>query len=432
MKILVLGSGGREHALALGALKSSLVDKVYLHPGNAGLFLSAGLLPLFSAPAKSDSREALAARARELKIDLVVIGPENLLAQGYADFFLKQGFKVIGPGQKAAELESSKAFAKAFMEQYGIPTAPYFAASTLDDAEQFINEASFSLVIKADELAQGKGVIVTETKEEAREAVWSLMSSDSKFSVKSKKVVLERRLRGYEVSAIALVDGESFYILGYAQDYKRAFDGDQGPNTGGMGAQLRSLNWPSPSIKQQTEMIFKKTLHGLKDRGLPYQGFVFLGLMIEDDRAYLLEYNVRSGDPETQVLIPSLKIDFGVLLSHVAEKTLHKIGHHNIPDQCFVHVVLASGGYPDVEGHGLKLGRPILVPDDLQNSKDVTLFYAGVSQDGDGSLLNKGGRVLGITASGETVALARAKAYAAMQEIKLEGSFYRRDIGQEP
>ena len=430
MKLLILGSGGREHALALGGLKSSLITHVYVHPGNAGLFLSHGILPLFSVslsvPLRHDSKEIVAARAHELKIDLVVIGPENLLAQGYADYLSEQGFKVIGPGKEAAQLESSKGFAKAFMEQYGIPTAPYLSTNSRREAEQFIEEAAFSIVVKADELAQGKGVIVTDTKAEAKAAVCSLLSG--RKSVKSQKLVLERRLKGYEISSIALVDGDSFFILGYAQDYKRAFDSDLGPNTGGMGAQL-DPNWPPPSIQRQAEAIFQKSLNGLKDRGLAYQGFMFLGLMIENDQAFLLEYNVRSGDPETQVLIPSLNIDLGLLFLHVTEKTLHQLNHHNIPDQCFVHVVLASGGYPDVDGQGLDLDRPLFIPVEVADSDQVIIYFAGVDRKVDGGLMNKGGRVLGLTACGANVPEAREKVYNALEKIKLEGSFYRKDIG---
>ncbi|MBI2520163.1 MAG: phosphoribosylamine--glycine ligase [Bdellovibrio sp.] len=427
MKALVLGSGGREHALALGLRKSSLISDVYVHPGNAGLFLSGGLSPLFSLSPAHDSKEGVAIRARELNVDLVVIGPENLLAQGYADFLSAQGFKVIGPSQAAAQLESSKGFAKAFMEQYGIPTATYFTTQSQSDAEQFIDKAPFSIVVKADELAQGKGVIVTDSKAEAKAAVWSLLCDKKNFN--SEKLVLERRLRGYETSAIALVDGDSFYILGYAQDYKRAFDSDQGPNTGGMGAVLRP-NWPGASIQRQSEEIFQKTLDGLKDRGLSYQGFMFLGLMIEDDQVFLLEYNVRSGDPETQVLIPNLKVDLGVLFVHVLEKKLHKLTH-NTPEQCFVHVVLASGGYPDIAGRGLNLKHPISIPHDLKTSDQVTVYYAGVGMGGDGRLVNKGGRVLGLTACGRNTQEAREKVYDALTKIKLDGSFYRTDIGQE-
>ena len=310
------------------------------------------------------------------------------------------------------------------MEQYGIPTAPYFTTSSLSEAEQFIDKAPFSIVVKADELAQGKGVIVTDTKAEAKAAVWALLS-DNKI-IKSEKLVLERRLKGYEISTIALVDGDSFYILGYAQDYKRAFDSDLGPNTGGMGAQLRP-NWPSPSIQQQTEEIFRKSINGLKDRGLSYQGFMFLGLLIEDDQAFLLEYNVRSGDPETQVLIPSLKLDLGMLFWHVTEKTLHKLGHHNNPDQCFVHVVLASGGYPDVEGKGMILGKSI----SPISAEQVSVYYAGVAKGTDGGLVNKGGRVLGLTACGQNMREAREKVYGALTKIKLDGSFYRKDIGRD-
>lgn len=427
MNVLVLGSGGREHCLAWSLTKSVSVKKVFVHPGNAGIFEDKNIHALENA----QSLEDILVRAKANSISLIVIGPENLLEEGYADFFRSKGFDVVGPNKEAAVLESSKSYAKSFMQKYSITTASYAVAHSFFEACKIIQASKHLLVLKADELAQGKGVVVAESELDALEAARNFMANPE-YLVQSKKLVIEQRLNGPEISAIALVDGKNYKILGYAQDHKRALDNDEGPNTGGMGVAMYK-HWPEASIKEQITKMFDQTLHGLAQEKLMFQGFLFLGVLVEKGKAHLLEYNVRSGDPETQVIFPYLinqhKVDVGALFLNVAKGNLEKLSSHFENKQDYIHVVLASGNYPDMEGKGMKLAQEIKGVPAMMKEENCYLFYSGVKKNAQGQLINSGGRILGVTAGADGVSAAREKAYKIIQGIEIKDAFYRRDIG---
>ena len=415
MKILILGAGGREHALAWKLRQSPRVTEVYCAPGNGGIAEAATCVPL-----KLGEHDALVAFAKEHAIDLTVVGPDDALAAGIVDRFAAEGLRIFGPVQAAARLESSKVFAKEFMQRHGIPTAAsgHFTDST--QAREFAAGMSLPVVVKADGLALGKGVIIAETHAEAAAAIGQIMD-ERKFGDAGRAVVLEEFLQGPEVSIHALVDGSSYLLFPSAQDHKRAQDGDLGLNTGGMGTYS-----PVPQLTPALELEVRKEvldrfLAGLKADGISYKGMLFPGLILTAAGPRVLEFNCRFGDPETQVLLSRLETDLLDLLEACMDGTLSqqvlrwKAGSA-------VCVIAASGGYPD----GYETGKPIHGLADA--AREAVVFHAGTRLQ-DGVLVTSGGRVLGVTATGVDLGEARERAYRATAKIAFEGMHFRRDIG---
>ena len=416
MKILVVGSGAREHALAWKLKQSSRAERIFCAPGNAG---TAELGENVAIPA--NDLPALVHFAKENQIGLTVIGPDDPLAAGIVDLFEAEGLRVFGPSKSAARLESSKIFAKELMRKNKIPTARGAAFSNYEAAFAFVDEARFPLVIKADGLALGKGVIIARDAAEARAAIDSMMTK-RRFGDAGTRLLIEECLAGSECSLHALVDGKSYRMLATARDYKRANDGDAGPNTGGMGAFSPADNFGADRQAQFGREVMRPLLHGLNEGGVIFRGLLFPGLMVTPDGPRVLEFNCRFGDPETQVILPRLKSDLLELLEATIDGTLDRMAI-DWDERAAVTVVLASGGYPD----RYDIGKPIHGLELLASAKDVYIFYAGARKK-DGAVLTTGGRVLTVTALGNNVATARARAYEAVSQIDFEGCHYRRDI----
>ncbi len=417
MNVLVVGSGGREHALVWKLARSPSVHKLYCAPGNAGTRAQAENVPI-----AADDLEGLRQFALEHHIDLTVVGPELPLAMGITDAFAAQGLCVFGPTRAAAQLEASKVFAKTFMREHGIPTAEAAIFEDLAAAQAYIRQHGAPLVVKADGLAAGKGVTVCRTPEEALLAVHRAMQ-ERVFGEAGRRVILEEYLEGEEASFHVLVDGERALPLVPSQDHKRVYDGDQGPNTGGMGAYA-----PAPVITaalQERIMaeIVTPTVQGMAARGTPYRGVLYVGLMIVDGHPYVLEFNVRFGDPEAQCLLVVLADDLLPLLVGAARGTLADMHVTQIPEAA-VCVVLASEGYPGTYAKGL----PITGVEEASRLPNTWIFHAGTAVQ-DGRLVTNGGRVLGVTAQAPTLAAAITQAYAAVERIQWPGVHYRRDIG---
>jgi len=417
MNILLIGSGGREHALAWKIKQSPLCDKLVMAPGNPGM------------AALGECRKVLAtdvagqvALAREIGAGLVVVGPESALAEGIADALAAAGIPCFGPLQTAAQLESSKAFTKAFCVRHNIPTAQSETFDNIADIRAFLKTYAPPYVIKADGLAAGKGVAISADYADAMAEAEAML--DGRYGASGATVVIEEFMTGEEASVFALCDGETALLFGWAQDHKRAFDGDTGPNTGGMGTYS-----PAPIVTQdllaitQTE-ILDPTLAGMTAEGMPYKGVLYAGLMIEDGRPRLVEYNARFGDPECQVLMLRLKSDLVPYLLAAAKGGLRDLATPQWHDQAAVCVVFAAKGYPDSP-----LSGSIIRGADQDFGPDVTVFHAGTVRAEDGSLRASGGRVLNICARGATIQEARDKAYAAIAQIDWPGGFYRSDIG---
>lgn len=417
MRVLVVGSGGREHALTWKLAQSPHIKQLYCAPGNAGIGKVARLVPI-----AVDDIPGLQRFAFEQRIDLTVVGPELPLALGITDVFAASGLRVFGPSKAAAQLEASKAFAKAFMQAHGIPTA---AAAIFEDAaaaRDYIVHHRGPLVVKADGLAAGKGVTVCQTPAEALEAVHQAMVAGI-FGESGKRVVLEELLRGEEASFHVLVDGENVLPFAPAQDHKRVYDNDQGPNTGGMGA-YSPAPVVTPLVHQRimTDIIMP-TVQGMATRGTPYRGVLYAGLMIADEHPYVIEFNVRFGDPETQPLLVRLADDLLPLLDGVARGTLPDLPMTCIP-QPAVCVVMASEGYPGAYPKGC----PITGIDAAESLDNTWVFHAGTDLQ-DGRVVTSGGRVLGVTARAPSITAAIAHVYRAVQYIQWPGAHYRRDIG---
>ena len=428
MNVLLLGSGGREHALAWKIKNSPRVDRLYVLPGNDGMELC-GLTCLGG---NLHDHSHVVNTAKEYAVDLVVCGPEKPLAMGLADVLKEQNIPVAGPCRKAARLESSKIFAKEFMEEFHIPTAPWKAFYDKNEACKAIDHWPCDfVVVKADALAGGKGVVVAKDKQEAKKAVFDFMENPA-CSVKTEGIVLEKCLQGREVSAFALCDGENFLPLGYACDYKRVGDDDQGGNTGGMGC-VGLNEWPSVKTRKLIEdKIFGQVMLGMKKRKTPYKGILFAGLMIDDNQISVIEFNVRLGDPEAQVLMPLVKNDLLPYLMACADTGLSLLSPIEIEKKAAVHVVMASKNYPSVDRTPLLTGEMIDYPRELLSSPSGSeryLFFSGVRKSG-GKLTNSGGRVLGVTALGEDVSLAKQKVYGTLEKIHFKGAHYRSDIGK--
>ena len=416
MQVLVIGGGGREHTLVWKLAQSKKVTKLYAAPGNPGMKDLAECVDL-----DVTDLNGLADWAEKHAIDLTVVGPEAPLVAGIVDVFKARGLTIFGPSAKAAEIEGSKIFSKELMQKYGVPTAFFKVCDNLKDAKAFVEEKGAPIVIKADGLAAGKGVVVAMTKDEALEALDEMMG-DHKFGAAGNRVVIEEFMDGEEASLLAFTDGKTIVPMLAAQDHKRVNDGDQGPNTGGMGAYC-----PAPvmtdALKEKTvKTVLRPIVDALAKEGRPYSGCLYAGLMIKGDSVKVVEFNARFGDPETQVVLPLLKSDLAEIMMACANGTLRP-DMVEWSDKAAVCVVMASGGYPV----SYKKGLPITGLKAAGEMKDVVVFHAGTREE-DGKILTNGGRVLGVTAVADDIPSAQQKAYDAVEKIHFDGAHYRQDI----
>ncbi len=418
MKILIVGAGGREHALGWKLAQSPLVREILSAPGNPGL---AALGRTFSL--KVEQAAEIAALAAREQVDLVVIGPESAAAAGLADHLKTLGVPCFGPSKAAAELEASKAFMKEFCVRHGVPTAEYKVFDDAIRAKAYLGGREPPFVIKADGLAAGKGVVIAETRAAADEAINEILFL-RKFGTAGQRIVIEDFLPGEEASFFALCDGETAIPLIAAQDHKRAYDGDKGPNTGGMGAYSPAPIFTDAVRDQTMEQIILPTLRGMKTEGRPFVGVLFAGLMISADGPKLIEFNVRFGDPECQTLMRRMKSDLAPVLLAAAKGELAQAPAIEWDERPTVTIVYAAQGYPDEP----LTGSVIRGVDRANMVEDVVVFHAGTRQDEDGTLRAAGGRVLNVTATGETLQAAVNSAYAGVQRIDWPGGFCRRDI----
>jgi len=415
MKVLVIGSGGREHALCWKIAQSERVEKVYCAPGNGGTRLVAENVDI-----KANDIEGLLNFALENEIDLTVVGPEDPLALGIVDKFQEKGLKIFGPDKKCALLEGSKSHAKQFMKKYHIPTANYMAFDSFDDAVAGLDEFSYPLVIKADGLCLGKGVEICNTREEAVKVLEDVMVKE-KFGKEGKTVVIEEYLDGVEASLLCFVSDNRFFPMESAKDYKKIYEGDLGPNTGGVGCISPSPIFTEELMEKVKKDIIERIQHGLESEGLKYKGILYIGLMIVNGEPKVLEFNVRFGDPEAEVLIPRLDTDLVELFERTIDGTLDPSHIRWKKDSCLT-VVLTSKGYP----MDYKKGYEIAGWDNLD--EDIILFHNGTKYE-NGKLLTAGGRVLSLTALASSLEEARDKVYSNIDNIQFEGAYYRRDIG---
>lgn len=417
MKVLVVGSGGREHALIWKIFQSERVEKIYVAPGNDGMSDLAERVDI-----ASDDIKGLADWVEKEGIDLTVVGPEKPLVEGIVDEFESRGLKIFGPNKEAARIEGSKVFAKNILEKYNIPTAEYEVFTEPADAMNYLERAEYPLVIKAEGLAAGKGVFIATNKEKAFDAVEKIMA-DRIFGDAGDRIVIEDFLEGEEVSVLAFTDGKTILPMSPAQDHKAIFDGDEGPNTGGMGAYS-----PTPFVNEECEReicekILKPSIAAFEKEGLKYKGILYCGLILTDTGPKVLEFNARLGDPETQVIIPRLKNDLVDILELVVEERLDQI-ELEWDERAAVCVVLASGGYPI----DYKTGYKIEGLNGLGKYDNVLIFHAGTRLEGE-DYLTDGGRVLGITVLGDGLIDAISQAYDCVDEVYFEDMHYRTDIG---
>ena len=417
--ILVLGSGGREHALAW-KLAQSEGAHIFIAPGNAGT-AEVGL----NINIKPSDFESVKEFCLKQEINLVVVGPEQPLVDGIVDFFKQdealKSVKIIGPDMRGAQLEGSKAFAKDFMAKYGVPTAKCFKVNkdNLNEGYKFLESLKAPYVLKADGLAAGKGVLILNDLQEAKDELGKML--DGKFGMASATVVIEEFLKGIEVSVFVLTDGEHYVLLPEAKDYKRIGDGDTGLNTGGMGA-VSPVPFCTPEFLDRVEeRIVNPTLKGLKAEGIDYKGFIFLGLMNDGGNPYVIEYNVRMGDPETEAVMTRIEGDFADLLDACADGRLDEV-HYAKSEMTAVTVMMVSGGYPETYKKGMKISG-------LDKLKDVMVFHAGTAFDTDKQVVTAGGRVIAVTSHGHSIEEARSIAYREVEKIHFEGANYRHDIG---
>lgn len=419
MNILVVGSGGREHAIVTSVAKSPRADKIYCAPGNAGIAALAECVPIGAM-----EFEKLIAFAKEKAIDFTIIGMDDPLVGGIVDAFEAEGLKVFGPRKNAAILEGSKAFSKDLMKKYNIPTAGYENFSSAEEALKYLETAKMPIVLKADGLALGKGVLICNTLEEAKAGVKEIME-DKKFGTAGNMMVVEEFMTGREVSVLSFVDGKTIKIMSSAQDHKRAKDGDQGLNTGGMG------NFsPSPFYTKEVDefcqkYIYQATVDAMAAEGRPFTGVIFFGLMLTEDGTKVLEYNARFGDPEAQVVLPRMKNDILDVMEACVEGRLDTIDLQ-FEDNAAVCVVLASDGYPV----SYEKGFEITGLEQFDGKDDYYCYHAGTKQNEAGKIVTNGGRVLGITACGRDLKEARAKAYEAVEWVDFENKYMRYDIGK--
>ena len=418
MKVLIVGGGGREHAIAYCVAKSSKVEKMYCAPGNAGIAELAECVPIGAM-----EFDKLVTFAKEKEIDLAIVGIDDPLVGGLIDEFEKAGIRAFGPRKNAAILEGSKAFSKDLMKKYDIPTAAYENFDNADEALAYLETAKFPIVLKADGLALGKGVLICNTLEEAKAGVKEIML-DKKFGASGNTMVVEEFMTGREVSVLSFVDGKTIKTMTSAQDHKRAKDGDQGLNTGGMGTFS-----PSPFYTKEVDefcrkYVYQKTVDAMAAEGREFKGIIFFGLMLTEDGPKVLEYNARFGDPEAQVVLPRMKNDLIDVIEACIDGTLDQVDLQ-FEDNAAVCVVLASDGYPVAYEKGL----PITGLDEFDKHDGYYCFHAGTKFDGD-QIVTNGGRVLGVTAKGATLKEARANAYKATEWVKFDNKYMRHDIGK--
>lgn len=419
MRVLVIGSGGREHALVWKLRQSRLIREVLCSPGNAGIAKDARCVPI-----PPQDHAALAELARREKVDCIVVGPEAPLASGLADYLSSQGLSVVGPSQNAAKLEASKVFAKEFMARHGIPTASFSVHVNSDDALKRLDsqEIHYPIVVKADGLAAGKGVIIARTPVEARQAVHRLMV-EREFGSAGDRIVLEDFLEGVEASFIVFTDGKTIVPAVAARDHKAAYDNDSGPNTGGMGAYSTDDILGVELENSILDTIVRPVIDGMRMQGNPFQGMLYAGLMLRQGKPYVLEFNVRMGDPEGQVILPRLESDFAGLCEALCQGRLgdYKAAWRVSAAVC---VVLASEGYPGSYTKGKVISGLRMAEEDSR----IVIFHSGTRRDGE-NFVTDGGRVLGVTATGVDLSSAVMCAYEAVNKIHFEGMHYRRDIG---
>ncbi len=418
MKVLVVGSGGREHAICMAVSKSKRVDKIYCAPGNAGISQLAELVPI-----KAMEFDALADFAEKNGIDFTIIGMDDPLVGGVVDVFEKRGLKVFGPNKSAAILEGSKAFSKDLMKKYNIPTAAYENFDNAKDAIEYIKKAKMPIVLKADGLALGKGVLICNTLDEALEGVKTIME-DKKFGEAGNTMVVEEFVTGREVSVLSFCDGKTIKIMSSSQDHKRAGDGDTGLNTGGMGTFSPSPFYTDEVDEFCKKYIYQATVDAMAKEGRAFKGVIFFGLMITEDGPKVLEYNARFGDPEAQVVLPRMKNDIMDVMEACVDGTLDKIDLE-FEDNAAVCVVLASDGYPVSYEKGFKISGL-----DKFDNDEYYCFHAGTAFDNDGNFITNGGRVLGVTAKGNDLLEARKKAYDATAWVDFDNKYMRNDIGK--
>jgi len=418
MKVLVIGSGGREHTIVWKILKSRWVSKVYCAPGNGGIASLAECVPIMA-----DDIQGLLDFSMEKDIDLTIVGPEAPLAMGIVDRFEEKGLKIFGPTKAAARLESSKIFAKELMEKYNIPTASSRTFLSTEDARKYIREVGGPMVVKVDGLAAGKGAFPCEDEMEALRAIDTIGSGAFKDS--GERILIEEYMRGEEASILAFSDGKNLLPMESAQDHKRAFDDDQGPNTGGMGAYS-----PAPVVSEDLasrvyDEILVPTIRAMEKEGCPYKGILYAGLMITEEGPKVVEFNCRFGDPEAQAVIPRLATDFIKPILGCCDGTLDRVKLRWSRNHC-VCVVMASGGYPGAYRKGLEI-RGL---DKLEKMDNMLVFHAGTKMEENGKLRTSGGRVLGICALGPTISETIRSAYRGVKKVDFEDSFHRKDIGK--
>lgn len=417
MKLLVIGSGGREHALVWKLKQSKKVDKIFCTPGNGGISLLAKCINI-----KADNIKSLADFAIRNKINLTVVGPEQPLAMGIVDEFQKRKLKIFGPEKKAAQLESSKVFAKQFMQKYHIPTAPFKVFKSYAEAVGFCKSVEYPIVIKADGLAAGKGVIVAENQDEAYATIEAIIMKQS-FGKAGEQVVIESFLRGQEISIMAITDGKTILPLLSSQDHKQAYDGDRGPNTGGMGAYCPTTFVNDEAMEQINDFILKPTINGLRNENITYRGVLYCGLMLTDNGPKVLEYNCRFGDPETQAVLPLLKADLIEIMLAVTDKKLNSISKLDWRKGYSACVVMTSRGYPNKYSTGHQISG---LKKNWSNGNFV--FHAGTRKENN-NWFTAGGRVFGVIGIDNNLKGALNSAYSMVKKIKYEGVTYRRDIG---
>ncbi|WP_026511183.1 MULTISPECIES: phosphoribosylamine--glycine ligase [unclassified Butyrivibrio] len=419
MKVLIVGGGGREHAIAEAVSRSKHLDKLYCAPGNAGIAELAECVAI--SPMEFDK---LVSFAKEKEIDLTIVGMDDPLVGGIVDAFEAEGLRVFGPRKNAAILEGSKAFSKDLMKKYDIPTAAYETFEDPEEALKYLEDAKYPIVLKADGLALGKGVLICETKEDAKAGVRQIME-DRKFGDAGKKMVIEEFMTGREVSVLSFVDGKTIKLMSSAQDHKRAGDGDTGLNTGGMGNFSPSPFYTAEVDAFCKEHIYQKTVDAMRAEGREFKGVIFFGLMLTQDGPKVLEYNARFGDPEAQVVLPRLKTDMIEVCEAVIDGTLDELDLQ-FEDKAAVCVVLASDGYPV----SYEKGKEITGLENFKDKDGYYCFHAGTKFDENGKVVTNGGRVLGITAKGDTLKEARQKAYEATEWVSFENKYMRHDIGK--
>jgi phosphoribosylamine---glycine ligase len=425
MNVLIIGSGAREHAMALAASASQHVEMVFVAPGNGGTALMGGKVS--NVPLKVSDLEGLLHFVEKNSIELTVVGPEHPLELGIVDLFRSAGKHIVGPSKAAARLESSKAFAKEFMQRQGIPTAAYHHFTDIAAADAYIEKASsagtFPLVIKASGLCAGKGVFITMNRAEAHAATSDLFE-ERIFGAAADEVIIENFLQGEEASVFLITDGTRYRLFLSAQDHKRIGDGDSGKNTGGMGAYAPAPLVTPDVMRKVEERIIRPTLRGMAEEGNPYTGFLYVGLMIEKGEPYVVEYNARLGDPETQVVLPLLKSDFIAALSACFDGTLDLVPFEMHAGKSAATVVIASGGYPD----HYETGKPVSMSEDAASMQECMVFHAGTSLQ-QGRIVTAGGRVFSVTALGDTLRESIERAYRTVGKIVFEGAYCRKDIG---